>query len=79
VGLTPPAEGASTALINVAGQNVRWRDDGTDPTSTVGMLLVVGDEFSYQGDLTKIKFIEVTAGAELNVSYYAATGGILKP
>lgn len=79
VGLTPPAGGASVALLNVVGQNVRWRDDGVAPTAAVGMLLVVGDEFTYQGDLTKLKLIEVVSGAELNVSYYSATGGILKP
>lgn len=78
IGLTPPA-GASFALLNVVGQNIRWRDDGDDPTDSVGMLLVVGDEFTYQGDLSAIKFIEVASGAALNVSYYSATGGLLKP
>ena len=76
--LTPPA-GASFAVINPETQAVRWRDDGTAPTSSIGMLLAVGDEFTYQGDLTKIQFIEVTSSAVLNVSYYAATGGLLKP
>lgn len=76
--LTPPANGASVAVLNAEAQNVRWRDDGEDPTATVGMLLVAGTEFTYQGDLSAIRFIETTAGAQLNVSYYAATGGILK-
>jgi hypothetical protein len=76
--LTPPA-GASLAVINPETQAVRWRDDGTAPTATVGMLIAVGDEFTYQGDLSAIQIIEVTASAKLNVSYYAATGGLLKP
>lgn len=79
VGLTPPAAGASFAVINAEAQNVRWRDDGEDPTSTVGMLLLKDTEFTYQGDLSAIRFIETAAGASLNVSYYAATGGILQP
>lgn len=71
-GLTVPA-GASIALLQVTGQNVRWRDDGTDPTTTVGMVLTSGgDPFPYSGDLSKIKFIEVTASAVLNVTYFAA-------
>jgi hypothetical protein len=79
-GLTPPA-GATYgfAVINPESQAVRWRDDGTDPTASVGMLIPVDGEFTYQGDMTKIKFIEVTTSAKLNVSYYSATGGLLKP
>lgn len=75
--LTPP-DGAAFALLNAEGENVRWRDDGEDPTATVGMLIVAGVDVTYQGNLANIRFIEVTAGATLNVSYYAASGGILK-
>jgi hypothetical protein len=49
---------------------VRYRDDGTDPTTTVGMLINAGETIWYPGDLTHIKFIEVTSGAELNISRY---------
>jgi len=75
--LTPPV-GASFAVINPESQNVRWRDDGEDPTDSVGMLIEAGSEFTYQGSLSAIRFIETTSGATLNVSYYAATGGILR-
>lgn len=72
VGLTVPA-GAGLALLQVTGQNVRWRDDGTDPTTTVGMVLTAaGDPYPFSGDLSKIKFIESSATAVLNVAYYAA-------
>lgn len=67
--LTVPA-GSKFAVLNVQAQAVRWRDDGINPTTTVGMLLSVGSVFTYDGDLTAIQFIEVVAGAELNVSYY---------
>jgi hypothetical protein len=69
-GLTVP-QGATLALIVPETQNVRWRDDGTDPTASVGMPIFVGASLSYDGDFNKIKFIEVTASAKLNVSYYA--------
>ena len=49
---------------------MRWRDDGVDPTASVGMLLVAGTPLQYDGDLSRIKFIETTASAKLNVSYY---------
>jgi len=77
-GLTVPSRDPSTgltakanfALIVAEAQDVRWRDDGTAPTSTVGMLLKTGVIFQYDGDLSKIKFIEASSGAKVNVSYY---------
>lgn len=59
------------ALITPEGQAVRWRDDNIDPTASVGMPLAVGVTLQYDGDLTMIKFIEQTAGAKINISYYA--------
>lgn len=64
------------AVIQCAGtagtDSVRWRDDGTSPTSTVGMLLGAGQELDYSGDLTKIQFI-ISAGSAsiLNISFYS--------
>lgn len=68
-GLTVPA-GADMALIQAVTQNVRWRDDGTAPTGTVGMRLAAGDTLSYDGDLSAFQAIEEAASAELNITYY---------
>ena len=68
--LTVPA-GATLALIVPETQTVRWRDDGTAPTASVGMPVAALSSMSYDGDLSKIRFIAATAGAVLNVSYYA--------
>ena len=59
------------ALITAETQGVRWRDDGTAPTATVGMPLAAGVTLQYDGDLTQIKFIEQVGGAKINISYYA--------
>jgi hypothetical protein len=67
--LTPPAE-ARIAVIEAEAQEVRWRDDGVDPTTTVGMLLPVKSAFTYTGVLASLRFIAAVAGAILNVSYY---------
>jgi len=70
---TPNGSAASPrlALLQCESQSVRWRDDGTSPTASVGMILNVGDQpYPYDGDLNKIKFIETAASAKLNVSYY---------
>jgi hypothetical protein len=58
------------ALIVAETQAIRWRDDGIDPTATVGMPLAAGATLQYDGDLTRIRFIEQTASAKVNVSYY---------
>jgi hypothetical protein len=58
------------ALIQAEGDDVRWRDDGTDPDATTGMLLLEGQDMFYTGDLYAIKFIETTGSGKLNVSYY---------
>ena len=74
VGLTIPSHVSGqkprVAIIIPQTQAVRWRDDGTDPSATVGMPLAVGATLEYDGDLNKIKFFEQAASAALNVSYY---------
>ena len=77
VGLTVPTRDqtglsakASFALITPLTQTVRWRDDGVAPTASVGMPLAAGVTLQYDGDLSRIRFIQTTASAELNVSYY---------
>lgn len=68
--LTVPS-GATLALIVAETQAVRWRDDGVNPTASVGMPMATGVSLSYDGDLKAIRFIQQTASATLNVSYYA--------
>ena len=62
--------GAQFALIQCDEEDVRWRDDGTNPTATVGIVLPATKIIWYTGDLTKIKFIRTAANAALNISYY---------
>ena len=78
VGLTVPIRDVNglsvrpiVALITPATAGVRWRDDGVDPTATVGMPLAVGETLQYNGDLTFIRFIQSGGVAELNINYYA--------
>lgn len=61
---------ANFALIVAETNDVRWLDNGQSPTASIGMLLKTGVIFQYDGDLSKIKFIETTASAKVNVSYY---------
>jgi hypothetical protein len=58
------------ALIQALDQNVRYRDDGPDPTTSIGVRIHAGESIWYTGDLRKIRFIEETSGAELNILVY---------
>jgi hypothetical protein len=67
--LTVPT-GATVALIQAETQSIRWRDDGTNPTTSVGMVLSAGETMFFTGSLSGFKAIEVSASAKLNISCY---------
>lgn len=69
--LTVPA-GATSAEICVSTAAVRWRDDATDPTTSVGMPIAAATwpcKF-YTGPLQAFRFIAVSGSPVLDVSYY---------
>lgn len=67
--LTPPA-GATLAQVCAEGAPVRYRDDGVAPTATVGIPLGMGACIQYSGPLGAVQFIQQSATATLDVSYY---------
>lgn len=72
--LTVPA-GATHALVHTETNAVRWRDDGTAPTSSVGMYLNTTDQpLLYSGNLNAIQFIAATGTPTIGVSYYRLAG-----
>jgi hypothetical protein len=64
--------GSTLALVTAETQGVRWRDDGTAPTATVGFPLAAGSQLEYNGDLNRIRFIQQTAGATLHIAFFKA-------
>jgi len=64
-------KGAKYALITCTTQAVRYRDDGTDPTSTIGTFIPTDTPFWYAGNLGKLRFIEAALNATLDISYYS--------
>lgn len=69
-GLTLPDASCTRAMISSETADVRWRDDGVDPTASIGMVLKADGVLIYEGDLSKIKFILVSGSPKLNVSFY---------
>jgi len=71
---------AKGAVITVETDQVRYREDGTHPTSAEGILLNVGDVLTYdswtvpksnwRSVLKALHFIKVTNAAKLKIHYY---------
>lgn len=70
--LTIPTGKAPTyVLLQAETQSIRFRDDGTNPTASVGLRIVKDlAPFKYEGDIKALAFIEETTSAKLNVGYY---------
>lgn len=69
-GLGTIPDNTLVAFIQAEGGDVKWTDDGTTPTSTVGKRLYDGQELQYSGPLKSLKIISVSGTPQLNVSYY---------
>lgn len=67
--LTVPG-GATYASIIVEGNDARWRDDGTNPTTTVGMPIYAGVPTQFSGDLATLALIAQANTSSYNISYY---------
>lgn len=64
-------DGSNMILLQAEDQDIRWRDDGTDPTATVGNLIAAGAIIEYNAmPLKNLKIIAATAGAILNANFY---------
>lgn len=75
--LTPVAVPASCgtnpqlAVIKAEAQAIRYRDDGTAPTTTVGQPIAVADApIQYEGTITALQFIAQVSGGIVNVLFY---------
>ena len=65
----------NAVLMQAEAANIRWRGDDVDPTTTVGNILYAGTTMLYDGPLNRIRFIQATAGAILNVQYLYGGAG----
>jgi hypothetical protein len=76
-GFTIPA-GTQYVLLSAEGAHIRFRDDGTAPTASVGLLILttLSAPFEYWGPLTPVstkpafRFIGVSGSAILNAGFY---------
>ena len=68
--LTVPSQ-AKSALVSVDSADIRWRVDGTDPTTSTGHLLSDGQYFEFFGDeIENLSVIATSGTAKVAVTYY---------
>lgn len=63
-------DGARYALLTPADGVIRFRDDGTDPTASVGHPVFAEDHLFYDGHLHEVRVIADDTDVELNITYY---------
>ena len=64
--LTVPA-GAHLVWLQAGDNNIRYRLDGTDPTSSTGFVLAAGDYVLPPGNLSAMRFIAESGTAILRI------------
>lgn len=71
VGFSNLPDRCTEVLIIVETNDIRYRTDGTDPTSTIGMPMSAEQNivFTKWSDISRFKAIAVSATAYLNVEY----------
>lgn len=69
--LTPPPQ-ANVAIIEIAGGPIRWTNDGTTPSETIGLTQQAGDKIVYVGPLKLFTAIELNPAspATMTVAYF---------
>jgi len=64
----------TVVMIQAEAQNVRYRADGGDPTTSFGVLLAAGESHTIdlgEGTASQVRVIEAAGGAILNVHTFA--------
>jgi hypothetical protein len=59
--------GARIVWILPEGAGVRWRDDGTAPTAIVGMPIVAGQAWPYEGSLSALQLVSQGGTSTVNL------------
>jgi hypothetical protein len=68
-GLGTIPSGTFYVVITIETAGIRWRDDGTAPTASVGMPVNSGATFSYTASFSKFQMIQQTSGAVADVYF----------
>lgn len=68
--------GTQVVVLQPETQNVRYRDDGTSPTTAIGLILVANTMYEFTiSQIARMSVIEVAATAKLNIAFYGTRTG----
>ena len=67
--------GAERVLITAESGSARWRDDGTNPTASVGFPLAAGGVLDYDGNPLALRIVAQSGTVTLSVASYTNRGG----
>jgi hypothetical protein len=59
------------AVVCIETAAVRWRDDGTAPTTSVGMPVSSGQCMNYSGTFSALQFIAQSGSPVVDISFYS--------
>lgn len=66
--------GTAWAAIIPETNGIRWRDDGTNPTASVGMPVSALATMYYNSKFSALVIIPQTGSATINISFYSGAG-----
>jgi len=70
--LTVP-DGTTEIRLQAETKPIRWRDDGSPPTASVGNYIPAGKSIKYLGDVSAVRVFGEDSTAILHVAYYSIT------
>ena len=76
LGVNTTVAGATLLRVSVETNDVRYRDDGTDPALTTGVVLWSGSTYIFDGynGTSDLKFQRTTGSAEVTIAAYRHPG-----
>lgn len=69
-GSVPTQVNNAIAEICVSGAAIRYRDDGTAPTASIGIPVAAGNCFQYSGNIPGLQIIQQAASATIDATFY---------
>lgn len=69
-GSVPTQVNNAIAEICVSGAAIRYRDDGTAPTASLGIPVAAGNCFQYSGNIPALQIIQQSASATIDATFY---------
>jgi hypothetical protein len=75
-GIPLPTTAIPNLALLVAGTgSLRFRDDGTAPTPSLGVLLATGlAPYEYSGDISQLALVGVSGTVAVSIAFYATRG-----